>query len=290
MKTKRKPNKINRMPTIEEFETYIQPHLNLAKRGYKTKYSIYLIFCTIVYVIDNGIKWRSVGNISLDNKTFIPKSTLYHHFSKWSKDIDNFSKILSYVSNHIKKIQHKRPKAKNYINIDGTHTRTTRKSEDAKYQGHKKAVTTNAIIVSDSYNNIIDIAGVFSGNINESHEDVSDCIERSLIKLKDNDVIDNNTQLNADSGYDSKYLRKKCKKLKIKINCPINKRNRKTKKVGRPLSFNPKTYAKRYPSEKVFSWMDNFYGTLVRHDIKTNHFIFKILIVAVLINLRFLVQ
>ena len=44
------------------------------------KHSLRLIVDAILYVVDNGVKWRNLPN------DFPPWQTVYYHFSKWSKE------------------------------------------------------------------------------------------------------------------------------------------------------------------------------------------------------------
>ena len=54
----------------------------------------------------------------------------------------------------------------------------------------------------------------------------------------------------ADAAYDDVDIRQHLRSRGIQSNIPINPRNTKTRKRGRPTRFNPKTYAKRRAIER----------------------------------------
>ncbi len=54
----------------------------------------------------------------------------------------------------------------------------------------------------------------------------------------------------AEAAYDDVDIRQHLRSRGIQSNIPINPRNTKTRKRGRPTRFNPKTYAKRRAIER----------------------------------------
>ena len=63
------------------------------------------------------------------------------------------------------------------------------------------------------------------------------------------------TELNADSAYDNKTIRSYLKRRGIKCNIPLNNRNRKRPKRGRPIRFDDQAYLKRCCVERFFGWL-----------------------------------
>ena len=59
----------------------------------------------------------------------------------------------------------------------------------------------------------------------------------------------------ADSAYDDRQIRKYLRKRAIKSNIPVNIRNQKNPKRGRPTRFEYDSYRKRGTIERFFAWM-----------------------------------
>lgn len=72
--------------------------------------------------------------------------------------------------------------------------------------------------------------------------------------------------INADAAYDSKDIREYNRQRRIKTNIPINKRNRKRPKIGRPIKLDKNTYKNRNVVERFFSWVESYRKILPRHE------------------------
>jgi transposase len=59
----------------------------------------------------------------------------------------------------------------------------------------------------------------------------------------------------ADAAYDDVDIRQHLRSRGIQSNIPINPRNTKTRKRGRPTRFNPETYVKRGAIERFIGWL-----------------------------------
>ncbi|WP_321420846.1 transposase [uncultured Methanomethylovorans sp.] len=59
----------------------------------------------------------------------------------------------------------------------------------------------------------------------------------------------------ADAAYDDTEIRQYLRSRAIKSNIPINTRNSKRKKRGRPTRFNEETYYYRGTIERFFAWL-----------------------------------
>jgi transposase len=58
-----------------------------------------------------------------------------------------------------------------------------------------------------------------------------------------------------DSAYDNVVIRKYLKSRAIKSNIPVNIRNQKNRKRGRPTRFDYESYHKRGTIERFFAWL-----------------------------------
>jgi len=59
----------------------------------------------------------------------------------------------------------------------------------------------------------------------------------------------------ADSAYDNIAIRQYLRSRAIKSNIPINIRNKRRRKRGRPVRYNHETYVKRGTIERFFAWL-----------------------------------
>lgn len=66
----------------------------------------------------------------------------------------------------------------------------------------------------------------------------------------------------ADAAYDDKEIRLYLRHRGIKSNIPVNKRNRKVPKKGRPTRFNPSSYRLRGSVERFFGWLKSGFRKL----------------------------
>jgi transposase len=73
-------------------------------------------------------------------------------------------------------------------------------------------------------------------------------------------------EINADTAFDTEDIRIYLRKRGIKANIPVNKRNRKQPKLGRPFRFDKASYANRAAVERFNSWIESFKRILVRFE------------------------
>jgi len=64
--------------------------------------------------------------------------------------------------------------------------------------------------------------------------------------------------VNGDADYDSKEIRNYNRRREIKSNIPVNRRNRKKIKRGRPRKLDKAIYKARNAVERFFSWIYYF--------------------------------
>lgn len=72
--------------------------------------------------------------------------------------------------------------------------------------------------------------------------------------------------VNADAAYDTKAIRDYNKRRGIKSNIPVNKRNRKKKKIGSPIKLDKGTYKSRSAVERFFGWIEADKKILPRYE------------------------
>jgi transposase len=91
-------------------------------------------------------------------------------------------------------------------------------------------------------------------------------IENVKIKLPVGAPITRPHLINADAAFDSKEIRNYNRGRGIKSNIPVNPRNTKKKKIGRPRKLDKNIYKKRYVVERFFSWIEGFKKISPRYE------------------------
>lgn len=286
--------------TEKQFQKYFEPYLSKAKRGYVSKIPLFKIFNYILYSLYTGCQWNQlpiecVKSIKRSkNSMLIVESTqekeisfqaVYYHFRKWSSD-GSFKRIFRNSINSIKI-----DLDLSEINLDGTHTIAKKGGESVKYQGRKKAKTSNIIPIIDKQGFILATTNILPGNNNDLFE-----FEKNLKQIiKELKLIGLKEQLkgsyfNADAGFDSKKSRKICFNHHLIPNVVKNNRNSKKVKAGRKRMFNKEIYNNRFAVERSFAWVDKFKRLILRFERLDLLFLSLHFIAFTLINLRFLLH
>jgi transposase len=91
-------------------------------------------------------------------------------------------------------------------------------------------------------------------------------IENVRIKLPLGAPVTRPHLINADAAFDSKKIREHNKRRGIKSNIPVNPRNSKKSKRGRPRKLDKDTYKERYVVERLFSWIEGFKKICPRYE------------------------
>jgi transposase len=89
----------------------------------------------------------------------------------------------------------------------------------------------------------------------------------------------------ADGMYDTSKIRKYNRRRGIKSNIPVNKRNRKKKKRGRPITVDKEECKKENIVERFFSWIESCKKVFPRYEIKEKSYL-GVVIVAAIIRLH----
>jgi transposase len=265
-----------------EFKKYIEPHLSKAKRGYVSKIPLYKIFNYILYVLYSGCQWQS---LPIENKQNNPTQkeisyqAVYYHFCKWSRD-GSLKKVFEVSVKTIKGLLNL-----SEINFDGSHTISKKGGESVKYQGRKKAKTSNILPVTEKMGYIVATTQIIAGNHHDSFElkeklqQIFKCLKRLSLNIK-------GAYFNADSAFDSKDARKVCWNHGVIPNIDENQRNCRKVRRGRKRHFNKDVYNNRFSIERSFAWVDKFKRLLIRFERKDTYFLGFHFIAFTMINLR----
>ncbi|AKB56279.1 MULTISPECIES: transposase [Methanosarcina] len=91
--------------------------------------------------------------------------------------------------------------------------------------------------------------------------------------------------MTADAIYDTDKIRKYNRREGIKSNIPVNKRNQKKKKRGRPIKVDQEEYKKKSEIERFFSGIKSCKKVFPRYEIKEASYL-GVIILAVIIRLH----
>lgn len=273
------------IPTIlteDQFKEHIEPSLSTGKRGPKCKVPLFRIFNYILYHVHTGCPWSCVPirpDIADPEKPEISPSTVYYHYRKWCRD-GSFYQIWQSAIVAISALLDV-----SALNIDGTHTVAKKGGEAVKYQGQKKANTTNFLAITDANGYFLAISPITAGNHNDAFQLTSRLrtMFRSLKRLK---ISLKDSRLNADPAFDTKAARKLCFNHGVVPNVKANSRNRKSTKPGPKRFFDKEIYRQRYVIERSFAWMDKFKAISTRSQQKSIYFLGANCIAFAMINLR----
>ena len=96
-------------------------------------------------------------------------------------------------------------------------------------------------------------------------------------------------EVHADQAYDTREIRTYLKKRGIKANIPVNPRNRRKPRRGRPCRLKRETYKRmRSCVERFFAWLKSFRRLTIRYERLKTTFLGLIQIACILIHLRVL--
>jgi hypothetical protein len=177
------------------------------------------------------------------------------------------------------------------INIDGTHTIAKKGGEAVDYQGRKKANTSNIFLITDRNGNVISFMPVLAGNHNDAYDlearfkEFLQSIKWIKKKLSGKSGLER-SYLNADSGFDTKKIRKVCFNYGLIPNIKGNTRGRKKVKKGRNRLFDEEVYKNRFVCERTYGWHDKFRGLVIRFDKKEQYWTAKNILVFAMTNFR----
>ena len=198
------------------------PYLNIAKRGFISKFDLLSIVMAILFKLKTGCQWEHLPVCHFFEGEIPSYKTVFYHYRKWCK-LGDWEKMFSRLG---RKYLHFVDLSLSHI--DGSHTPAVRGGESGEYQGRKKCKTTNSIYFTDRQGLPLAMSEPQKGNhtdlyeIKESVDSIAFQLDRCGISL---DGIFNN----ADAGFDSRSFLQALDKNGIIANVCPNTRN------GEPL-------------------------------------------------------
>ena len=82
--------------------------------------------------------------------------------------------------------------------------------------------------------------------------------------------------------YDTAKIRKYNQKRGIKSNIPVNKRNQKNKKRGRPIKVDLEEYKNKSAIKRFFSWIESCKKVFPRYEIKEISYLGVVMLAAIM--------
>jgi len=261
--------------TEDQFARYSEPVLSKAKRGPVCKVALVNVFNLILYRLPNGCPWAQVPTAGLSWQA------VYSHFRKWSTD-GSMTRVWEVSLEAVKE-----QLDTSCINLDGTHTPAKKGGKSVAYQSHKRAKTTNLLVMVDAKGYGLAASPLISGNHPDAFQ--LDTHVRQMVKaMKRLDLPLDHAYLNADSAFDTKVIRNYCFNHTLIPNSPGNPRHQKRPRRGRKRLFNPLVYKKRLSIERTFAWLDSYRALLIRMDRSDTLFLAAFQLAFALLNFRHL--
>jgi predicted transcriptional regulator len=82
--------------------------------------------------------------------------------------------------------------------------------------------------------------------------------------------------------YDTNKIRKYNRKRGIESNIPVNSRNKKKKKRGRPIKVDQEGLKKKSAIERFFSWIESCKKVFPRHEVKEISYLGVVTLAAIM--------
>jgi transposase len=138
------------------------------------------------------------------------------------------------------------------------------KKGDIGYDGNKRVKGSKISAITESHGLPVAIF-IAAANIHDSKLYMPTILGLK-IKLPVGRPITRPKLINADKAYDSEEIRNYNRDRGIISNIPVNKRNRRNPKIGRPFRLNKEEYAGRSVIERFFSWIEAFRKIYPRYE------------------------
>ncbi|UJB72976.1 transposase (plasmid) [Acaryochloris sp. 'Moss Beach'] len=273
--------------TLEQFETFVLPHLHVGTRGPLPKLSLHAIFNYILKFLHTGCQWKQLP-IEKDNfgQPEIHYSSIYRAFRRFEthgcfEDIFKASVSMLNEKGHLDT---------SIIHGDGTTTAAKKGGDNLGFNGHKHMKGDKVVAFCDRNCNIISPFVTAPGNRNESPL-FKAALSQVMSTARTVGIDLTQTTVSLDGAYDSYANRKAIFNRKMVPNINENPRGRKTPKRGRKRLFDSSIFQERFCTiERVFAWEDKFKRLLIRFErISGLHYALKTLAYT-MINLRHFCQ
>jgi len=240
-------------------------YLSTGKRGFEIQVPTYQIVEAILYKLKTGCQWKLLPINQFFREHDYSWQSVYHHYSKWSKD-GSWKRLWNNVLRN-----HKNILDLSSIQIDGSHTPAKKGGEAVSYQGRKKSKTSNMIFLSDNAGNMLVFSDVYGGSHHDLYQ-IKDNFEKMFTSLKEANIPIDGLFLNADAGFDNENLRKLCFTNDIFANIDLNKRNGQLDDYQTyDTVFDKELYKNRFIIERANAWFDSFRTILTRFTVKAKN-------------------
>ena len=213
----------------------------------------------ILYRLKTGCQWRHLPMKQFFDRKYRWQS-VYFHFQKWCKN-GSWERVWQTVLE-----KHKHLLDLSSIQLDGSQTPTKRGGEATGYQGRKKCITSNLLIMVDNRGIPLACSEPVAGNHNDAYNLV-DTVNSMLIDIKSSNINTSGLFLNADAGFDTDDFRSLCNQHEIIDNIDQNKRNG----CVSENVFDQVLYKCRFVIERTNAWLDAFKSILVRFETNKIH-------------------
>jgi transposase len=212
-------------------------------------------------------------------KKEISYSAIYLHFARWSRD----GSLKKVWQQSILTIRGEVDLSE--LNLDGSHSLAKKGGQSVAYQGRKKGKTSNILPMMDKNGYVVASTGIIAGNHNDAYH-LKPHLQTAFKEMKGLGLALQGAYFNADMAFDTREARKTCFNHGLIPNIPVNPRNRKQTKRGRPRLFNAEVYQNRFCAERTFAWVDKFKRLLIRFERYDACFLGAHYIAFTMINLR----
>ncbi len=190
--------------TLEQFETFVLPHLHTGSRGPQPKLALQAIFNYILKLLYLGCQWKELPiETDKDGQPEIHYSRIYRAFRRFEShgcfDAIFAGSVVQLHQNDLLDI--------GVIHGDGTTTAAKKGGDNLGFSGHKQMKADQGVAFCDRNGNVIAPFVTAPGNRHESPllrealSNVTRIAQTVGLKLSD-------TTISLDSAYDSRKNRK----------------------------------------------------------------------------------
>jgi transposase len=210
----------------------------------------------VLYRLQTGVQWRCLPLQTLFGNQKISYKTVYYYFNKWAKDGS-----LQQVHQRLLSLQPSRLRL-GICALDGTHTRCQRDCQASGWQGRKKAITTNLLLLTDNQGLPVALAEPIAGNHNDLYQ-ADKALNAMVSYLNRTGLRTQGIFLNADAGFDSQNLQTTLGLQNMQPNIYPNPR---AGLIEQSRIFDTKLYRHRFKIERTNAWFDAFRAIKFRYD------------------------
>ena len=148
------------------------------------------------------------------------------------------------------------------------------------YDGYKKVKGVKLSVLVDSQELPLSII-VVPANQNDSTLYIP-TLKNFRIRRSKGRPVNRPSKVTADAIYDTDEIREYNRRRKIKTNIPVNVRNRKKKKKGRPIKVDWNEFKKKSTIERFFSWIESCKKVSPKYEIKEMSYLGVVMLAAII--------